>query len=137
MTIGCNIWTICSKLNWLFYDPSWMSQLSELVWILRSSVCVVFNNFLLINTFLYLNFLIPLNIINKTIIRNIHNKGQGSIMTLKYKLIITGTVPIAHFYILLKFFFSTETLSVLEEKKLVDLVKLLPRIEMFCLKTSS
>ena len=49
MIIGCNIWAICLKLNWLFYDPSWMLQLSEFVWTLRSSVWVVFNNFLLID----------------------------------------------------------------------------------------
>ena len=47
MTIGCNIWMICLKLKWLFYDPSWMLQLSEFVWSLRSSVWAVFNNFLL------------------------------------------------------------------------------------------
>ena len=29
---------ICLELNWLFYDPSWMLQLSEFVWTLRSSV---------------------------------------------------------------------------------------------------
>ena len=40
---------ICLELNWLFSDPSWMLQLSEFVWTLRSSVWVVFNNFLLID----------------------------------------------------------------------------------------
>ena len=40
---------ICLELNWLFYDPSWMLQLSEFVWALRSSVWLVFNNFLLID----------------------------------------------------------------------------------------
>ena len=49
MTIVCNIWMICLELNWLFYDPSWMLQLSEFVWTLRSSVWVVFNNFLLLD----------------------------------------------------------------------------------------
>ena len=39
---------ICLELNWFVYDPSWMLQLSEFVWTLRSSVWVVFNNFLLI-----------------------------------------------------------------------------------------
>ena len=37
---------ICLKLNWLFYDPICMLQLSEFVWTLRSSAWVVFNNFL-------------------------------------------------------------------------------------------
>ena len=36
-------------LNWFVYDPSWMLHLSEFVWKLRSSVLVVFNNFLLID----------------------------------------------------------------------------------------
>ena len=50
MIIGCNIWMICLELNWFFYDPSRMLHLSEFVWALRSSVWVVFNNFLLIDT---------------------------------------------------------------------------------------
>jgi len=37
------------ELNWFLYDPSWVLQLSEFVWTLRSSVLVVFNNFLLID----------------------------------------------------------------------------------------
>jgi len=37
------------ELNWFVYDPSWMLHLSEFVWTLRSSVLVVFNNFLLID----------------------------------------------------------------------------------------
>ena len=49
MTNVCNIWMICLELNWLFYDPSWMLQLSEFVWSLRSSAWVVFNNFLRID----------------------------------------------------------------------------------------
>ena len=49
MIIVCNIWTICLELNWLFYDPRWILQLSEFVWTLRSSAWVVFNNFLLID----------------------------------------------------------------------------------------
>ena len=49
MTIGCNIWMICLKLNRFFYGLSRMLHLSELVWILRSSVLIVFNNFLLID----------------------------------------------------------------------------------------
>jgi len=40
---------ICSKLNWFFYGLSRMLHLSEFVWTLRSSVFVVFNNFLLID----------------------------------------------------------------------------------------
>ena len=40
---------ICLELNWLFYDSSWILQLSEFVWALRSSVWIVFNNFLLID----------------------------------------------------------------------------------------
>ena len=34
----------------IFYEPSWMLQLSEFVWTLRSSAWLVFNNFLLIDT---------------------------------------------------------------------------------------
>ena len=49
MTIVCNIWMICLELNWFIYDPSWILQLSEFTWTLRSSACVVFNNFLLID----------------------------------------------------------------------------------------
>ena len=49
MIIGCNIWMICLELNWLFYDPSWILQLCEFVWMLRSLVGVVFNHFLLID----------------------------------------------------------------------------------------
>ena len=49
MIIVCNIWMICLELNWFFSDPSWMLQLSEFVWTLRSSVWIVFNNFLLID----------------------------------------------------------------------------------------
>jgi len=45
----CNIWMVCLELNWFVYDPSWMLHLSEFVWTLRSSVWVVFNNFLLID----------------------------------------------------------------------------------------
>ena len=47
--IDCNIWMLCLELNWFFYDPSWMLQLSEFVKTLRSSMRVVFNNFLLID----------------------------------------------------------------------------------------
>ena len=50
MIIVCNMWMICLELNWFFYDPSWMLQLSEFVWTLRFSVWVVFNNFLLTRT---------------------------------------------------------------------------------------
>ena len=39
---------ICLELNWFFSDPSWILQISEFVWALRSSVWIVFNNFLLI-----------------------------------------------------------------------------------------
>ena len=49
MIINCNIWMTYLELNWFFYDPSWMLQLSEFVWMQRSSVWVVFNNFLLID----------------------------------------------------------------------------------------
>ena len=49
MTIGCNIGMICLKLNRFFYGLSIMLHLSEFVWTLRSSVLVVFNNFLLID----------------------------------------------------------------------------------------
>ena len=45
--IGCNICLISLKLNGFFYDPSHVLQLSHFVWTLRSSVQVVFNNFLL------------------------------------------------------------------------------------------
>ena len=47
MTVDCNIWLICLKLNGFFYDPSHVLQLSQFVWVLRSSVLVVFNSFLL------------------------------------------------------------------------------------------
>ena len=50
MTTACNIWMICSELNWFVYNPSWMLHLSEFVWTLHSSMWVVFNNFLLIDT---------------------------------------------------------------------------------------
>ena len=40
----------CLELNWFVYDPRWMLHLSEFVWTLRSSVLVVFTNFLLIDT---------------------------------------------------------------------------------------
>ena len=49
MTIGCNIWMICLKLNWFYYEPRRMLQQSEFDWTLRCSVQVVFNNFLLID----------------------------------------------------------------------------------------
>ena len=49
MTVGCNISMICLKLNIFFYGLSRMLHLSEFVWTLRSSVLVVFNNFLLID----------------------------------------------------------------------------------------
>ena len=49
MTIVCNIWMICLELNLFVYDPSWMLHHSEIVWTLRSSVLVVFINFLLID----------------------------------------------------------------------------------------
>ena len=41
---------ICLKLNKFFYGLSRMLHLSEFVWTLRSTVLVVFNNFLLIDT---------------------------------------------------------------------------------------
>ena len=49
MTIGCNIWMICLKLNWFFYDQSRMLQFSQFVWTPCYSVWDVFNNFLLID----------------------------------------------------------------------------------------
>ena len=49
MTIDCNIWMICLKLNWFFYGLSRMSQFSEFVCPLSYSVWDVFNNFLLID----------------------------------------------------------------------------------------
>ena len=48
MTIGCNIWMICLKLNWFFYGLNRMLQFSQFVWTLSYSVWDVFNNFLLI-----------------------------------------------------------------------------------------
>ena len=48
MTIVCNFWMMCLEINWFVYDPSLMLHLSEFVGTLRSSVLVVFNNFLLI-----------------------------------------------------------------------------------------
>ena len=29
MIFGCNILIICLELNWFFYDPSWILELSE------------------------------------------------------------------------------------------------------------
>jgi len=49
MALGSNNWIICLKLNWLFYDTSRILQLSEFICTLRSSVSVVFNNFLLLD----------------------------------------------------------------------------------------
>jgi len=49
MTLGCNIWMICFKLNWFFYGLSRMLQFSQFVWTLSYSVCYVFINFLLID----------------------------------------------------------------------------------------
>ena len=49
MTIGCNIWMICLKLNWFFYGESRMLQFSQFVWSLRSSVWDVFKNVHLID----------------------------------------------------------------------------------------
>ena len=49
MTIGCNIWMICSILIWIFYGLSRMFQVPQFVWALRSSVWDVFINFLLID----------------------------------------------------------------------------------------
>ena len=49
MTIGCNIWMICLKLNWFFYGLSRMLQFSQFVLTPCYSVWDVFNNFLLIN----------------------------------------------------------------------------------------
>ena len=49
MTIGCNIWMICLKLNWFFYGLSCMLQFSQFVWTPCYSVWDVFNNFLLID----------------------------------------------------------------------------------------
>ena len=49
MTIGCNIWMICLKLNWFFYGLSRMLTFSQLVWTPCYSVWDVFNNFLLID----------------------------------------------------------------------------------------
>ena len=49
MTIGCDIWLISLKLNRFFYRLSRMFHLSDFVWTPRSSVFVVFKNFLLID----------------------------------------------------------------------------------------
>ena len=52
MIIGCNIWMLwflILEFNWCFYDPSQILQLYKFAWTLRSSVWVVFNNFLLID----------------------------------------------------------------------------------------
>ena len=49
MTIGCNIWMICLKLNGFFYSLSRMLQFSQFVWTPCYSVWDVFNNFLLID----------------------------------------------------------------------------------------
>ena len=49
MSKDFNISMIYLILNWFVYDQSWMLPLSEFVRTLRSSVLVVFNNFLLID----------------------------------------------------------------------------------------
>ena len=49
MNLSCNIWMICLKFIWLFYDTSCILQLSEFVWTLRHSTNNVFNNVLLID----------------------------------------------------------------------------------------
>ena len=49
MTIGCNIWMICLKLNGFFYGLSRMLQFSQFVWTPCYSVWDVFNHFLLID----------------------------------------------------------------------------------------
>ena len=49
MTIGCNIWMICLKLNGFFYGLSRMLQFSEFVWTVSYSLWDVFNKFLLID----------------------------------------------------------------------------------------
>ena len=49
MTIGCNIWMICLKLNRFFYGLSRMLKFSQFVWTPCYSVWDVFNNFLLID----------------------------------------------------------------------------------------
>ena len=49
MSKDFNISMNCLILNWFVNDPSWMLHLSEFVRTLRSSVSVVFNNFLLID----------------------------------------------------------------------------------------
>ena len=48
MTIGCYLNDLF-EIKEIFYGLSRMLHLSEFVWILRSSVLVVFNNFLLID----------------------------------------------------------------------------------------
>ena len=49
MIICCNIWMICLIKLIFLRSESWMQQLSEFLLMLRSSVCVVFNNFFLID----------------------------------------------------------------------------------------
>ena len=49
MTISCNIWMPCLKLNWFFYGLSSMFQFSQFVWELSYSLWDVFNNVLLID----------------------------------------------------------------------------------------
>ena len=49
MTIGCNIWMICLKLNWFLYGLSRMLQFSEFVWALSYSVWDVLSYFLLLD----------------------------------------------------------------------------------------
>ena len=45
-----NNWRLLFVISeWFVYDTSWMLHLFEFVWALRSSVLVVFNNFLLID----------------------------------------------------------------------------------------
>ena len=47
MTIDCNFWMTCLKLNWFFYGLRSMLQFSQFGWTPCYSVWDVFNNFLL------------------------------------------------------------------------------------------
>ena len=63
MNLSCNIWMICLKLIWLFYDTSCILQLSEFVWTQRHSVKVVFNYVLLIDAIQIEGRLVIMNLI--------------------------------------------------------------------------
>ena len=73
--IGCNIWIINLKFNWIICYLTKIVQLREFVCVLRSSVWVVFNPFL----FIYATY--------KSWIRNLYPLLLGSYDSLKFAIL--------------------------------------------------